>query len=149
MKPLIVLLSTFIIAFIVIRFSSGIWQYAYAGQIAMSVMLLFTSIAHFKFADGMAMMVPGKIPYKKTIVWITAILEIALGVLLFFPSCRIITGWVIIAFFILILPANIYAAAKHINYEHADNEGKGPAYLWFRLPLQIFFIAWVYVTCIA
>jgi uncharacterized membrane protein len=54
------------------------------------------------------------------------------------------TGIALIIFFLLILPANIYAAIKKVDYEKATYEGKGIGYLWFRVPLQIFFIAWVY-----
>jgi hypothetical protein len=41
------------------------------------------------------------------------------------------------------LPANIYAAMNHIDYETGENNGKGPAYLWFRIVVQLFFIAWI------
>jgi uncharacterized membrane protein len=44
----------------------------------------------------------------------------------------------------VMLPANVYAALHHIDYEKATTGGKGPGSLWFRVPLQFFFIAWVY-----
>ena len=47
-------------------------------------------------------------------------------------------------FFILILPSNIYASVKKINYQKATLDGPGLSYLWFRMPLQVFFIGWVY-----
>jgi len=47
-------------------------------------------------------------------------------------------------FFVLILPANIHAAIHHVNLETATNDGNGLNYLWFRIPLQVFYIAWVY-----
>jgi len=49
----------------------------------------------------------------------------------------------LILFFILILPANILAALKKVDYQKGTNDGPGAGYLWFRIPLQIFFIAWV------
>jgi hypothetical protein len=42
------------------------------------------------------------------------------------------------------LPANIHAAIKHINYETAAYDGKGIRYLWIRVPMQVLFIVWVY-----
>ncbi|MGH2645000.1 MAG: hypothetical protein ACRDE2_13690, partial [Chitinophagaceae bacterium] len=60
----------------------------------------------------------------------------------------IITGWLLILFFILILPANISAATRHIDYQKPIAEGNGLAYLWFRIPLQILFIVWTYLSAI-
>jgi hypothetical protein len=42
------------------------------------------------------------------------------------------------------LPANIKAAINNINYQTGALNGNGPSYLWFRIPLQLFFIFWVY-----
>jgi hypothetical protein len=33
---------------------------------------------------------------------------------------------------------------KKVNPEKADNSGNGINYLWFRIPEQVFFMAWVY-----
>ena len=120
------------------------WQWCMAGCIAMGVMLLFTGIAHFKFTKGMEMMLPRFLPFKKVFVILTGVLEIAAGIGLFLPSMQKNTGWWLILFFILIIPANISATLRHINYEKATADGAGRSYLWFRIPLQLFFIVWVY-----
>ena len=93
-------------------------------------------------------MLPGFIPYKAGMVYLTGIIEIAAAAGLLTPGLRIITAWLLIAFFILILPANIYAAVKHIDYQKGTPDGKGPIYLWFRVPLQILFIVWTYLSAI-
>lgn len=111
-------------------------------------MLVFTATAHFAFSKGMAMMLPDFIPYKTETVYLTGIIEIAAAVGLFIPNLRIVTGWLLIAFFILILPANIYAAIKNIDYQKGTSDGSGLMYLWFRIPLQILFIAWTYFSAI-
>ena len=64
MKPLIVLLVAFVISLVILRLVNGDMDYALAGRIAVSVMLLFTSIAHFAFTKGMVMMLPPFIPFK-------------------------------------------------------------------------------------
>ena len=148
MKPLIVLLVAFVISLVILRLVNGDMDYALAGRIAMSVMLLFTSIGHFAFTKGMAMMLPPFIPFKTGIVYLTGLMEIAAAIGLLIPHFREFTGWVLIIFFILLLPANIYAALKHIDYEKANFEGKNLNYLWFRIPLQIIFIVWVYASAI-
>jgi uncharacterized membrane protein len=109
----------------------------------MAVMLLFTSIAHFVFNKGMAMMIPGFIPFKSGVVYFTGLIEIAAAVGLLIPGTHYAAGILIELFFILILPSNILAAKQKINLEKANYEGNGLSYLWFRVPLQVFFIGWV------
>lgn len=148
MKPLIVLLSVFFSSLLVTRYLRGSTDLALSGRIAMSVMLLFTAVGHFTFAKGMAMMLPDLIPYKPEIVHGTGIIEVAAAVGILIPGLRVITAWSLIIFFILILPANIYAAVKHIDYQNGTFDGSGPAYLWFRVPLQVFFIIWTYLSSV-
>lgn len=148
MKPLIVLLAAFAISLLTIKVVCGDYEFALSGRIAMSVMLLFTAVAHFAFTKGMAMMLPDFIRYKAETVYLTGIFEIAAAIGLFIPGFRIITAWLLITFFILILPANIYAAIKQVNYQKGTSDGNGLNYLWFRIPLQILFIVWAYLSCI-
>lgn len=148
MIPLIVLLAVFVVALFSIKILRGSYQFAQSGRIAMSAMLVFTAIGHFAFAKGMAMMLPSFIPYKIETVYLTGVLEIAAAVGLLIPGVRVVTGWLLIAFFILILPANIYASINHVDYQKATFDGNGPAYLWFRVPLQVLFIGWVYFAAV-
>ncbi|WP_268849366.1 DoxX family protein [Flavobacterium aestivum] len=148
MKPLIILLSVFAISLLVTKIFLDNYEFALSGRIAMSVMLVFTAIAHFAFTKGMTMMIPDFIPYKTETVYLTGIIEIAAAIGLFISSFRVITAWLLIVFFILLLPANIYAAIKHIDYQKGTFNGNGLAYLWFRIPLQILFIFWTYLSTI-
>jgi uncharacterized membrane protein len=148
MKPLLVLLSVFGISLLVTKIFRDNYEFALSGRIAMSVMLVFTAVAHFAFTKGMAMMLPDFIPYKTETVYLTGIIEIAAAIGLFIPNFSVITAWLLITFFILILPANIYAAIEHIDYQKGTSEGNGLTYLWFRVPLQIFFIVWTYLSAI-
>lgn len=148
MKPLIVLLSVFGISMIAMQLFHGRYEVALSARIAMSVMLIFTAIAHFAFTKGMAMMIPPFVPYKTGVVYLTGVIEIVVAAGLLIPNISAITGWLLILFFIVLLPGNIYAAIKHIDYEKGTFEGKGLAYLWFRVPLQILFIVWVYLSTI-
>jgi len=148
MKPLIVLLTVFVISVIATKVFSGTYNYSLSGRMALSLMLLFTATAHFAFAKGMAMMIPDFIPYKTQTVYLTGIIEIAAAIGLFIPNFRIVTAWLLIAFFLFILPANIYAAIKKVDYQNGTFDGNGLPYLWFRIPLQILFIAWTYLSAI-
>lgn len=142
MKPLIVLISAFVLC-LGVTYIIGNVDVDVSGRAAMSLMLAFTAMGHFKFADGMAMMLPAFVPAKKQIVLATGVIEIAAAIGLLVSSTIKITGILLIVFFVLILPANIYAAVKKVNLESENYTGKGIDYLWFRIPEQIFFIAWI------
>jgi len=148
MKPLIVLLVSFLIGIFIIRFAKKKYDFALSARISMSIMLIFTAIGHFVFTKGMATMIPEIIPYKEVIVYITGVLEILFAIGLLLPKLQTSTGWVLIAFFVSVLPANIYASLNNINYQTGESNGNGLEYLWFRIPLQCLFIFWVYMSSI-
>ncbi|UGU15535.1 hypothetical protein LS482_17870 [Sinomicrobium kalidii] len=144
MKPLIVLITIFTLILAVTRIVYGQWDIYRSGRVAMAVMLIFTAIGHFKFTEGMILMLPDFVPAKREMVLATGIIELIAAVGLFIPSLRILTAWLLILFFVLIFPANIHAALHNVNLEKASYDGDGINYLWFRVPLQLLFIAWVY-----
>lgn len=144
MAPLFILLGTFVISLLATKYFTKAFDYSLSGRIAMSVMLLFTAIGHFAFTQGMALMMPEFIPFKKEIVYITGIIEICAAIGLVFFRLQRVTAWLLIIFFLLILPANINAALKNMDYQAGSNTGHGVAYLWFRVPLQVLFIAWTW-----
>jgi len=144
MKPLFVLAGAFVISLAATRLFTGEYAHLASGRIALSVMLLFTAIGHFVFTKGMILMMPRFIPFKKQLVYFTGIIEFTAAVGLLLPGLQVTTGWLLILFFICTLPVNINAALQHIDYQKATHDGPGPAYLWFRIPLQALFIIWVY-----
>jgi len=148
MKPLIVLLVSFVITLGITKLTLHHFDFAFSGRIAMSIMLVFTAIAHFAFTKGMEMMIPGLIPFKRTLVYLTGVIEICAAAGLLIPNLRLLTGWLLILFFILLLPANINAAIRHIDYQKGTFDGAGVEYLWFRVPLQLVFILWTYFSAI-
>ncbi|MFD1552876.1 hypothetical protein DNU06_08070 [Putridiphycobacter roseus] len=148
MKPLFVLLLTFILTLLTIKFKQGHYNITLSARIAMSVMLLFTAIGHFLFTEGMTMMVPDFMPFKKSIVYLTGILEVLGAIGLHIPQIKALTAWLLILFFVLMLPANIKASLETINYQKGTFDGNGLLYLWFRMPLQLLFIIWIYMSTI-
>lgn len=146
MKPLFVLISVFIVSTFIIKLKTNNYNFNLAARIGMSAMLFFTSIGHFVFTIGMTMMIPTIIPFKTEIIYLTGFFEILLGICILIPPTRVISAWILIIFFILILPANIYAAIKQVDYQNANFDGNGLMYLWFRIPLQFIFIIWTYLS---
>ena len=148
MKPLIILLLSFTISLFVIKLIKKEYDFALSARIAMSIMLVFTAIGHFAFTKGMSMMIPEFIPFKENVVYITGIFEILLAIGLQIPKLRLVSGWILVIFFLLILPANIYASIHKVNYQNGTFDRNGLLYLWFRIPLQILFIIWTYISTI-
>lgn len=148
MKPLIVLLLSFTISLFIIKILNKEYNFALSGRISMSIMLVFTAIGHFAFTKGMSMMIPKFIPYKETFVNLTGIFEISLAISLLIPRFKYISGWSLIIFLLLMLPANIYASLNNVNYQKGTFDGNGLGYLWFRIPLQFLFIVWTYISAI-
>lgn len=144
MKPLIVLVVTFGFTLAASAIFCQNVNLALSGKVAIAAMLLFTTIGHFAFKKGMEMMIPKFFPYKSFIVFSTGIFEILAAICLFIKQIEHLTAFMLILFFILILPANIYASMKNVDYQKGTFDGKGLVYLWFRIPLQFFYIAWIY-----
>lgn len=143
MKPLVVLLSVSIASLLASQILTGSWHLVFAGNLAMCAMLFLTSAGHCMFTRGMEMMIPPPIPGKRLLVYLSGIAEVVLGLALLIPALRPASAWLLIVIFGMLLPANIHAAKKCIHLEKADYSGPGPAYLWFRIPEQLFFMGWV------
>lgn len=148
MKLLIVLIAIFCIAFVALKLATQKYDFPFSARIAMCAMLCFTAIGHFAFTKGMSMMIPDFIPFKTEVIYFTGILEISLGICLLIPSFKVYAGWILIFFFILMLPANIKASIDKIDYQKGTFDGNGLFYLWFRIPLQLLFIIWTYLSTI-
>lgn len=141
MDILIILLVVFSTLFIPQLFGRRCLNNRRKGQIAMGVMLLCTGIAHFTNSGEMITMLPPEVPFRAAIVYLTGLIELAFAA--GFILNRFLRGTAIayIIFLILVLPANVYGAI------HDANVGGGhisPSYLWFRIPLQLFFITWTW-----
>ena len=148
MKPLIVLLLSFAISIFIIKIIKKEYDFGLSARIAMAIMLCFTAIGHFVFTKGMSMMIPKFVPLKESIVYLTGVFEILMAIGLLTPKFKSISGWALIIFLVLMLPANIYASIHHVNYQKGTFDGNGLGYLWFRIPLQILFIIWTYLCSI-
>ncbi|OEJ99837.1 DoxX family protein [Roseivirga misakiensis] len=148
MKPLVVLLASFVLTIFVMKMVSNEYNFAFSARLALSIMLCFTAIGHFVYTKGMSMMIPQFIPFKTDLVYLTGVFEILLAIGLLIPKLRVISGWALIIFLVLMLPANIYASVHKIDFQKGSFDGHGISYLWFRIPLQLLFIAWAYISSI-
>ncbi len=148
MNALVVLIISFIVALTCIRALMDRYDYRLAGRISMATMLIFTALGHVLFTEHMAAMIPDVFPAKFALVILTGILELTFATTLLVRRLSVATGWCLVLFFIAVLPANIKAALEGFNYQTGLMDGPGPAYLWFRIPLQVLFITWIYLSAI-
>lgn len=146
--PETLLLIGFLIALLTIWIAHKKLRYALSARIAMAIMLLVTGTAHFVFTPGMEMMIPSFIPYKTTLIYSTGVVEILAAIGILIPRYQKAVGGFIILFFIAVIPANIYSSIHHVDMENAGFNGDGLDYLWYRIPLQLFFIAWIYLSTV-
>ena len=91
-------------------------------------------------------MIPDFLPARKLLLYLTGALEVVFALGLLSRKYAKTTGWLLIAFLLLVLPANINAAMQGLNYQTGALDGPGINYLWFRIPLQLFFIVWIYLS---
>lgn len=143
MIPLLVLIGSFLLLLVGRRLYKDLTT-DQAGRIAFGVMLLFTGTSHFYLTEGMVMSMPPFFPVKEALVYFTGVLEIAFALAFILAKKKPLVAKLLILFLVAVFPANVYAALNNIDMENADHSGPGPAYLFFRAPLQLLFISWVY-----
>ena len=142
MAPLIILLVTFAVLYLLDRFAlRGRIGLSLAGRIAMAAMLVATGISHFTNTEEMIAMTPDFVPAKRELVYFTGVCELAAVVGLIWNKTATLASILLIVFFVLVLPANIAGSLKSVNFGGMEY---GPLYLLFRVPLQLFFIWWVW-----
>jgi len=113
----------------------GSWQAA--ARDALSLMLVFTGVSHFThMKEDFVRMIPPSIPWPRATVYFTGVCEIAGAAGLVVPELRRAAAYALIAFFLAVLPANIYAARAGVTLR-----GKPATNLWLRVPMQMLFIA--------
>jgi uncharacterized membrane protein len=86
-------------------------------------------------------LLPPFVPARRALIYITGILEIALGIAVLTTPNPFYVGLFIIAYLIAIFPSNVYAAIRRIPF---GSHSMGPKYLFARLPLQLLLIWWTY-----
>lgn len=111
------------------------------GRVSLALLFLFTGAGHFLATEQMAQMLPPWMPSRIALVYLTGVLEWAGAVGLFIPRLSRAAGMCLIAFLILVFPANIYAALNRVDM---GGHELGPMYLFARAPLQLLLIGWAY-----
>ncbi|RDI49643.1 DoxX family protein [Nocardia mexicana] len=118
------------------------WRVAFAHGLA--VLLVFTGSAHFvpdsvemmPSHDDLVAMVPPALPFPGFLIYLTGVLELLGALGLVVARTRVAAGLGLAVLFVVMVPANIYAAVEDIPLN-----GDPATPLWFRLPEQVVYIA--------
>lgn len=115
-----------------------------AAAVALVAILGGAGIAHFVKPDFFDPIVPKWMPGSARLVtYLSGVVEAAAAVLIAIPRTRRLGGWVALATFIGVYPANIQAALDG-GMKEMDPPFDSALAAWLRLPFQLplFWLAW-------
>lgn len=105
----------------------------------MAVFYVGAGMNHFLNPDFYMKIMPNYLPWHLELVFLSGIIEVALGAFLLLPRYTRLVAWGIIALLVAVFPANIHVALNpHVLPDVS------PTFHWIRLPLQGVLIAWAY-----
>ena len=105
----------------------------------MGLLYIAAGIIHFWHPGFYLKILPPYLPWHEALVYLSGVIEIILGLLIFIPRYRALAAWAIIAMLIAFMPVHIHMVMNPHLYPTV------PEYvLWLRLPLQAVLIAWAY-----
>lgn len=110
----------------------------------LSAVMVGVGLLHFVADDIFVQIVPPAFPAPYALVWISGVIEVALGIALLFPRTRRAAGFALVALYVAVFPANIYMALANVQLRGLPAWADQPSVtaLWMRLPFQLVFIAW-------
>jgi uncharacterized membrane protein len=114
---------------------------ALGGHIGITLVFAFTGFGHFIKTSAMTQMLPGWVPHRVLIIRLTGVFELVAAVAILIAPISRFVGLALCVFLLLIVPSNIYAAFKRVDF---GGHSAGPVYLLVRIPLQAFLIGWIY-----
>ena len=103
--------------------------------------MIVAGLSHLARPEPFLQHLPDWMPWPDATVAVSGLVEMALGVLMYWPqSLRDRVGLALAAYLVAVFPANVYVAVEGIDVQ---GQPDGP-YPWLRLPLQALFVflAW-------
>jgi uncharacterized membrane protein len=111
----------------------------------LALFFVVSGINHFLSPTFYLAILPSYLPWHAQLVAVSGAAEILGGLGVLFPATRKLAAWGLIALLVAVFPANIEAISSGMVIAgHAV-----PNWMqWARLPLQLVFLIWVYLTCL-
>lgn len=111
---------------------------------ALAAILVASAFVHLGRPEVFEPIVPPSLPWPRAIVLVTGVVELLLGVGLAFERTRRPAAWSAVAFFVLVVPANVHMA---VNGVQLDGVHLPEWAAWARLPLQLVLVFWASLFC--
>jgi uncharacterized membrane protein len=106
----------------------------------MATLYVLAGSWHFVRPKIYLKIMPPYLPAPLFLVYLSGAIEMALGLMLYFPATRSLGAWGVIALLIAVFPANIYMFQKGGESFHLPNWA-----LLARLPAQLLLMLWAWV----
>ena len=111
--------------------------------VVLAIFFAGAGVMHFTHLDGFIRVVPPFLPFKAMIVMVTGVMEWIFAIGLIIRRTRRVTGWVLSAYLLAVLPANIYMAMNAMPLGAIDT----PIGLWTRVAMQFPLIGLILWAC--
>eukprot|EP01116_Phalansterium_solitarium_P008790 TRINITY_DN22757_c0_g1_i1.p1 TRINITY_DN22757_c0_g1~~TRINITY_DN22757_c0_g1_i1.p1 ORF type:complete len:178 (-),score=39.01 TRINITY_DN22757_c0_g1_i1:86-619(-) len=113
-----------------------------ASNITLGLFFVGAGYQHFKIPKFYLKLMPPFLPLHLELVYLSGVVEIVFGLLMFYPRTANIGAWGVLATLLAVYPANIY----HLFSTDAQRKlGSGFVFPLIRVPLQFVFFAWAYL----
>lgn len=112
-------------------------------KLIFALLFIVGGLLHFFATASYMRIMPPYLPAHRELVYISGVVEAALGVLLLIPRTQKLAAWALIPTLLAIFPANVYAAVTASSDQPAM-PGVPVWAAWLRLPLQAVLIGWAY-----
>ncbi|MFD1514182.1 DoxX-like family protein [Halomarina rubra] len=112
----------------------------------MSLLYIGAGVMHFLRPKVFARIVPPTLPRPLTLVYLSGVAEIVLGVGVLFRRTRRRSAWGLVGLLVAVFPANVYMATSTVPPETVSERTAGVARLalWARLPFQAVLALWAW-----
>lgn len=108
-------------------------------RVLLAAFLLFAGVGHFVASEEFLAQVPPWMPARLLVVYVSGVVELALGAALLAPArWRPLAGGVVAAFFVLVFPGNISQAVTGTTAFGLDSDTAR----WARLAFQPVLVLW-------
>jgi uncharacterized membrane protein len=116
-----------------------VWKLKLVLKYLFAAFFVVAGVNHFINPAFYLKIMPPYLPWHLTLVYLSGVCEIALGLLLFVRKFTRAAAWGLVALLVAVTPANVHMAINHGLFPEYS-----VAVLWLRLPLQLVLMAWAY-----
>ena len=111
-------------------------------RVVLGLGMCVIGVTHFTADHLFVQIVPPVLPAPYVLVWLSGVVEIALGCALQIPKTRRLAGFGLVALYVAVFPANVYMTLANVQVHGLPSYLPQPSPLarWLRLPLQCAFI---------